>query len=54
VRLGESLRSKLIVVVSTDVAGYESLNIFGKLQSFSSSPAGAKYFDCDITFEGSL
>lgn len=54
VRLAEKLRSKIIVVVSTDVAGYESLNIFGKLQSFSSSPAGPNHFFSDIVFEGSL
>lgn len=54
VRLSEKLRSKIIVLISTNAAGYESLNIFGKLQSFSSSPAGPNHFYSEISFEGSL
>lgn len=54
VRLIEKLRSKTIVLVSTDVPGYESLNIFGKVQSWSVTAAGPNHYESDLTFEGSL
>ena len=54
VRLIEKLRSKTIVLVSTDVPGYESLNIFGKVQSWSVAAAGPNHYESDLTFEGSL